>query len=188
MFHCGFYWVSNKAVRFQGKHVQTKRLLAVILSANISFLTHFPHFSVLISLYLAESEGGWKPIVRPVKGMWGHNSRRPPLSASQPPHKAEIKLGPGTQTETSIFPDQLQIERKRRPKKWRNKLDVNIGVWDQEPGQLKFRVQSNWPLVVFLSLCMRTCVFCKVFCLLVRYIELLQGSFSETNIKCPSNS
>lgn len=159
MLHCEFYWVSNKVVRFRGKHVQTKRLLAVTLSANISFLTHFPHFSVLISLYLAESEGGWKPIGRPVKGMWGHNSRRPPLSASQPPHKAEIKLGPGTQTETSIFPDQLQIERKRRPKKWRNKLDVNIGVWDQEPGQLKFRVQSNWPLVVFLSLCMRTCVF-----------------------------
>lgn len=102
-------------VRFR-KSAQTKRLLAVILSTNISFLAHFPHFSVLISLFLAESEGGWKSIGRPVKGMWGHNSRRPPLSASQPPHKAEIKLGPGTQTETSIFPDPPQIERKRRPK------------------------------------------------------------------------
>lgn len=148
------------AVRFRGKSAQTKRLLAVILLANISFLTHFPHFSVLISLFLAESEGGWEPIGCPVKGMWGHNSWRPPLSASQPPHKAEIKPGPGTQTETSIFTDQLQIERKRRPKKWRNKLDVNIGVWDQEPGQPKSAVQSNWPLVVFLSLCTRTCVFC----------------------------
>lgn len=59
---------------------------------------------------------GENPSARPVSAIWGHNSNRPPLSAGQPTHKTVIKKEPGTQTETSIFPDQQQIERKRGPK------------------------------------------------------------------------
>lgn len=126
------------------------------------FSPTFPTFLSWFSLFLAESEGGWKPIGRPVKGMRGHNSRRPPLSASQPPHKAEIKPRPGTQTETSIFLDQPQIESKGRPKKWRNKLDVNIGVWDQEPGQLKSKVQWLSSSCVFEFVYEDVCVLLSV--------------------------
>lgn len=59
---------------------------------------------------------GENPLARPASAIWGHNSNGPPLSAGQLTHKAVIKKEPGTQTETSIFPDQQKIERTRAPK------------------------------------------------------------------------
>lgn len=55
---------------------------------------------------------GENPLARTASAIWGHNSNGPPLSAGQPTHKAVIKKEPGTQTETSIFPDQQKIERE----------------------------------------------------------------------------
>lgn len=60
---------------------------------------------------------GENPLARPASAIWGHNSNGPPLSAGQPTHEAVIKKEPGTQTETSIFPDQQKIEREREPPK-----------------------------------------------------------------------
>lgn len=48
-----------------------------------------------------------------MSGAWGQNSKRRLLSLVQPAHEAVIKPEPGTQTETSIFTDQEQIERER---------------------------------------------------------------------------
>ncbi len=122
------------------------------LAANISFRAHFLHIFVLISLCLAEAKGGWNPLARPAFAIWGHNSNGPPLSAGQPTHKAVIKKEPGTQTKTSIIPDQQKIERKRAPK-MEKQTEWQYRVSGSSSGPAK--VQVCWPLLccAFVKLC-----------------------------------
>jgi len=56
------FWYNKHYLHFHERKQHSVKIPGGHLAANISFRAHFLHIFVLISLFLAEAKGGWKPI------------------------------------------------------------------------------------------------------------------------------